>query len=202
MKHVCENFIFNKAVGWRHNINIKSLIQLHFFLLRRSQQNQRFLHHLYILFLLMTRKSSTCLHSANIIFNLGSFGDDLWKNLKTKRDKILLQDILWKKLPSWNTTDFTDYLNYITALKQFVIFLFIRQCIHCTPFDWFYYFRKLFSKFVFLKEIVFRLLFLSAMSERQKREHYQWKLKVSSLNLKKLFTKFNLIDFSCSNKSF
>ena len=171
------------------------------FLLRRSQQNQRFLHHLYILFLLMTRKCSTCLHSGNIIFNLGSFGDDLWKNLKAKRDKILLQDILWKKLPSWNTTNFTDYLNYITALKQFVIFLFILQCIHYTPFDWFYYFRKLFSKLVFLKEIVFLLLFLSAMSERQKREHYKWKLKVSSVNLKKLFTKFNLIDFSCSIKS-
>lgn len=106
------------------------------------------------------------------------------KTSKPNKTRLFFKTF-YEKIAFFKYHRFTHSLNYIIAMKHFVIFLFMLQCIHYTRFDWFYYFRKLFSQLVFLKEIVFLLLFLSAMSERQKREHYQWKLKVCSLNLKK-----------------
>ena len=46
-------------------------------------------------------------------------------------------------MPSWNTTAFTFYLNYITAITNCVLFIFTLLGIHYRPLDQFCYFRKL-----------------------------------------------------------
>ena len=70
-----------------------------------------------------------------------------------------------KDLPSWSTTDFTFYLNYIIAMKNFVIFLFTFLGIHYCPLDRFFYFKKL-AFMVCIWERIYYFPFF-----------YQWNLK-------------------------
>ena len=110
-KHLCQSIAFNevaswkdsqnlqentcagvsflkKAAGWKHNISIKLLIHLHFFI-ASLWQNRSLLYHLHSERSLLSDKNSNCLHSSNIISNIGSCGDRLVckKQLKIKRDK-------------------------------------------------------------------------------------------------------------------
>ena len=80
---LCRNVVFNKVEGWRYNINIKSLLLLHFFfapLITKSKLSAIFV-------------GSNSLFTCNIIlpisYNVKSCEDILRNELKIKQDKDL-----------------------------------------------------------------------------------------------------------------
>lgn len=83
---------YNKALGSKHNINIKLFKSLHFFNASLITKFD-FFHHLHIVLLLITEKSGNCFHFVNNISNVGSFGDVLQKNpSKSKKTRISAQN--------------------------------------------------------------------------------------------------------------
>ena len=105
--------------------------------------------------LLVTGDSSNWSYFANIISNVGSCGNGLQKKLKSNETRE----------SSWYTTDFTYYLNCISAKKNFGIFSLFRTfhhlSINLTLLE------GLLLQLVFKKEFAFFLL-LSPMSGKQK----------------------------------
>ena len=60
---MCQSLVFNQISALRHNIIIKSFIQLPLF--PRLKQNPSFLYHLHSVLLLKTEKLNNYLHSCN-----------------------------------------------------------------------------------------------------------------------------------------
>ena len=126
-------------------MNITLLIHLYFFIAQLTTKSKVFARFTQGVFT-FNRMSGNCLHFANIIYNASSFGDGLWKNSKSNETRIFAQRcpgrriffidlelkqalIYAKNFPSWNTTDFTYYLSYIIAKRNFVLFLFFKASI-------------------------------------------------------------------------
>ena len=78
-KHQFRSLIFNKVGGWRHNINIKSLIH---FSIAPLIQNPKLSAAFCCVVLLITENSNSCYRSNSIISNIGGSGDGLQKPLK------------------------------------------------------------------------------------------------------------------------
>ena len=114
------------------------------------------------------------------------FGPEITKNIWTLH--VVLKSLragagsfYVKNLPSWNNTNFTQYLSYIIAMKSFVIFLFTLLGILYPSLNWFCCFRKLILIAYISKIICYFCLFICHI--RETREHYQRKFKVYRLNL-------------------
>ena len=148
MKHVCENFIFNKAAGWRHNINIKSLIQMHFFYcVARNKIKGFYTICTFCSYSWLESPVLVCIPAISYLI-LGVLVMICEKTSKPNKTRFFFKTF-YEKIAFFKYHRFTHSLNYIIAMKHFAIFLFILQCIHYTRFDWFYYFRKLFYSLYF-----------------------------------------------------
>ena len=109
------------------------------FSLHRLCRNSRFFHHLSSVLLLITGKSGSCLHSVNIMSNVGNCGDGLWKKTQNQTRQDLRSKLpgymdfppragagagvalfYVKNLHFGNTTDFT-YLWAIYCKKTLVL---------------------------------------------------------------------------------
>ena len=84
---MCRSLVINKIAGGRYNINIKLLIQLHFFIAPFVKKSKFFPPLTQCDLSLHNCKSGNYLHFANIISNVRNCGDDLRKNFKLKQDK-------------------------------------------------------------------------------------------------------------------
>ena len=129
------------------------------------------------------------MHSANAISNVESYDDGLRKkNWKSNEERIFArsyrcvliyfldleqeQALLYvRKLPSWNSTNFTYYLSHVFVKKNFVFFSRFKLSTVYVLID----FPNLESPPLFA---IF--LFLAI---RETRENYQWRFEVYQLNL-------------------
>ena len=166
---------FHRVADWRYNINIKSLIHLHFF------NAPVFLHHLNNVLSLITVKSGNCLLSANIISNVGSlsakqkskpnatmtFAQSRQSRWISFLDLELGQAML--KFCLLEIQQISFFLWAISLRWKTFLFLFMSKGIHYPPLDRFYYFRKRVPIVCFPKRI---LLFFAFYLP------YQWKFKV------------------------
>ena len=123
----------------QHKYLVKAFIHWQFFIMSLVTKSKYDLRNV---LLLIARKSSNSLHSANIISSAGICCDRLrsksWRLNETRifpqsgLDRYIsplnleLEQTLFyvKNLPSSNTANFIYYLSYIITMKNFVIFFF------------------------------------------------------------------------------
>lgn len=119
---------FHKFIGWRNSINTKSLLHLQLFI-SSFIQNLSFLHHLRSVFLIIKEKYGKCLHSPNIICNVGSCGGGLGRKTRqqsrqasllkiVKVDGFSSSSILSSMLKFFEILQISLFLCYIIALKS------------------------------------------------------------------------------------